>query len=431
MFEVLILLGLFILNGIFAMSELAVVSSRVVRLQHLANQGNTRAATALDLANNPNHFLSTVQVGITLIAILTGAFSGATLADRLAPQLEKISFLKSYSEPLAFTIIVVVTTYFSLVIGELVPKRLAMQYPEAVSMLVAGTMKRLAQITAPIVMLLSFSTDTILRLLPFKTKPHLHATEEDIKAMIQHGTHAGIFHQIEQEIVSKVFQLDDIRVDSVMTPYTELVWLDIHDSLSENLQKIADGGYKKFPVCDEKLDNVLGILYSDDLLPHLITKAELDLKTLLHAPLYVPASTPVSQVVQRFRKLGKNCALVMGEFSNIEGIMTLSDILEQLVGDVVPETPQAVQRQDGSWLLDGLLPLHELKEILEIDKLPNEDGDDFQTLGGFVMAYLDRVPRESDAFDWDGLHFEVVDMDGNRVDKVLYTHKPQTADTTS
>lgn len=426
MFELLILAGLFVLNGILAMSELAVVSARTTRLQHMAAQGNSRAATALELASDPNRFLSTVQVGISLIAILTGAFSGATLSDQLATQLDKVPVLKRYDEPLAFGIVVVVITYFSLVIGELVPKRLAMQYPEAISILFAGVMRRLSQITAPIVMVLSLSTELILSVLPFKMKTQVYATEEDIKAMIRHGTHAGLFEPIEHEMVSNIFRLDDIRVDSVMTPYTELVWLNVHDPLAENLQKVAESGFKKYPVCDGKLDDVLGLLYSDALLPHLIGKREVDVKGLLSPPLFVPESTLISQVVQRFRQSGKNCALVMGEFGNVQGIMTLSDVLEQIVGDVVPETPQATQREDGSWLLDGLLPLHELKAILDIDELPHEASDDFQTLGGFVMAYLDRVPRESDAFDWDGGRFEVVDMDGHRIDKVLYSPKPST-----
>lgn len=425
MIELLILAGLFVLNGILAMSELAIVSARTSRLQSLADGGSSRAKTALELANDPNRFLSTVQVGISLIGILIGVFSGAALATELAALIDNVTWLENHSNTLAFGILVITTTYFSLVIGELVPKRLAMHNPERISIIVAGTMQRLSTITAPIVKILSISTEAILHLLPIDDKRSNHATEEDIQAMIQHGTHVGIFQKIEQEMVSNVFRLDDIRVDSVMTPYTEMVWLDINDPLSENLQKIADSGFKKYPVCDGKLDEVMGILYSDQLMPHLISNRDVDLKNLIHPALFVPESSPISFVVQRFRKLGKNCALIMGEFGNVEGIMTLSDILEQIVGDLVPETPQAIQRKDGSWLLDGLLPLHELKLVLDVDELPNEDEDDYQTLGGFVMAYLDRVPTEGDEFQWNGLHFEVIDMDGNRVDKVLYS--PQKA----
>lgn len=422
-FEILLLLLLIIANGVFSMSEMALISSRKVRLQQMVNQGNAKARAALELADAPNRFLSTVQVGITLIGILTGAFGGATIADKLAVHLRLIPGLASYSKALSFGIVVLLITYLSLIFGELVPKRLALNSPERIATNVALPMRMVAAIASPVVHLLSASTDLVLRILGIGPSTEPQVTEEEIKVLIEQGTEAGTFEEAEQDMVERVFRLGDLPVNALMTPRPDIVWLDLEDSAAENHQKMMDSAHSRFPVCQGGLDNVLGIMPVTDLLARSLSGQPLDLTVSLRQPIFVPESTRGLKVLELFKQTSTHMAVVVDEYGVIQGLVTLNDIMVEIVGDVPSadelEDPQAVQREDGSWLLDGMLPVDEFFEIFEIKDLPFENQGNYQTLGGFVITHLGRIPAAADHFDWEGMRFEVMDMDGNRVDKVL------------
>lgn len=416
---ILIIILLTVANGIFAMSEAAVISARKAKLQQQANMGDARARAALALAQNPNRFLSTVQVGITLIGILAGAFGEATLADDLETLLERVPWLAPYSRAISLIIMVVVLTYLSLIIGELVPKRLALRNPEYIAGLVAAPMNFLSAVVNPAVYVLSVSTEAILRLLGVKPSTEPPITEEEIRVLIQQGTQAGVFEVAEQDMVEAVFRLNDQRAFDLMTPRPEIVWLDLDDSPQEIVAKITESGYSRFPVCRGSLDNVLGVVRAKDLLARSVAGEPLDLKNAMRSPIFVPESVLAFQVLELFRGSQPHLALVIDEYGGTQGLVTLHDILEAIVGEVEVSEPQAVQRQDGSWLLDGALAVEEFKEIFDLGTLPEEEHDYYQTLGGFVMMLLGRVPTAGDHFHWAGLRFEVMDMDGKRVDKVL------------
>jgi len=423
--EIFFLLLLLVVNGLFSMSEMAVVSARKVRLQQLANQGNAKARTALDLADSPNQFLSTVQIGITLISTLAGAFGGATLAEKLANQLKQlpIPFLVANSDAIALFLVVLMITYLSLVIGELVPKRLALNNPEQIAAGVASPMRLLAKLASPAVHLLSYSTDLVLRLLSIGPSTDPEVTEEEIKILIEQGTEAGMFEEAEQEMLNRVFRLGDRRVSAMMTPRPDIVWLDLEDSSETNRQVIMDSAHSQFPVCQGDLDNVLGIIKVNDLLTRCLASQPLDLTAALQRPLYVPESTPGLKVLELFKQSGTHIAIVVDEYGVIQGLVTLNDILEEIVGDIPSldqgDEPQAVQREDGSWLLDGMLSVEEFFELLELEELPKEQRGNYHTMGGFIVTQLGRIPTAAEHFDWQGMRFEVMDMDGNRVDKVL------------
>lgn len=401
------------------MSEAAVISARKAKLQQQVNMGNARARAALALANNPNRFLSTVQVGITLIGILAGAFGEATLADDLETWLERVPWLAPYSRAISLVIMVVVLTYLSLIIGELVPKRLALRNPESIAGLVAAPMNFLSAVVNPAVYVLSVSTEAILRLLGVKPSTEPPITEEEIRVLIQQGTQAGVFEVAEQDMVEAVFRLNDQRAFDLMTPRPEIIWLDLNASPQEIVAKVTESGYSRFPVCHGSLDNVLGVVRAKDLLTRSLAGEPPDLRAVMRSPIFVPESALAFQVLELFRGSQPHLALVIDEYGGTQGLITLHDILEAIVGEVEGTEPQAVQRQDGSWLLDGALAVEEFKEIFDLGPLPEEEHDYYQTLGGFVMMLLGRVPTAGDHFQWAGLHFEVMDMDGKRVDKVL------------
>ncbi|MBD2562033.1 MULTISPECIES: hemolysin family protein [Nostoc] len=426
-FEILIILVLIIANGVFSMSEMAIVSARKVRLQQLANQGDVKARAALKLAESPNHFLSTVQVGISLIGILTGAFGGATIANRLAVYVKLVPFLAPYSEPLSFGIVVLLITYLSLIVGELVPKRLALNNPERIASIVAIPMRALSAIASPMVYLLSASTDLILRLLGITASTEPQVTEEEIKILIEQGTEAGTFEEAEQDMVERVFRLGDRPVSYLMTPRPDIVWLDLDDSPEENRQKMVDSAYSRYPVCQGGLDNVLGVIPVTDLLARSFRGEPLDLTVGLRQPVFVPESTRGLKVLELFKQTITHMALVVDEYGVIQGLVTLNDIMSEIVGDV-PSTdgqdqPQAVQREDGSWLLDGMLPVEEFLELFGMEEWESEERGSYQTLGGFVITHLGRIPAAADHFEWQSMRIEVMDMDGNRVDKVLVVPK--------
>ncbi|ACC83801.1 hemolysin family protein [Nostoc punctiforme] len=433
-FEILIILVLIIANGVFSMSEMAIVSARKVRLQQLANQGDAKARAALKLAESPNHFLSTVQVGISLIGILTGAFGGATIANRLAVYVKLVPLLAPYSEPISFGIVVLIITYLSLIVGELVPKRLALNNPERIASIVAIPMQALAAIASPVVYLLSTSTDLILRMLGITASTEPQVTEEEIKILIEQGTEAGTFEEAEQDMVERVFRLGDRPVSYLMTPRPDIVWLDLEDTAEENRQKMVDSAYSRYPVCQAGLDNVLGVIPVTDLLARSFRGEPLDLTVGLRQPVFVPESTRGLKVLELFKQTITHMALVVDEYGVIQGLVTLNDIMSEIVGDV-PSTdgqdqPQAVQREDGSWLLDGMLPVEEFLELFGMEEWESEERGSYQTLGGFVITHLGRIPAAADHFEWQSMRIEVMDMDGNRVDKVLVVPKAtKSADT--
>ena len=425
MLEGLVVVLLIFVNGIFALSEIAVVSARKTRLQQWADEGNASARAALELANNPNQFLATIQIGITLVGILAGAFGGATIATELAVILSDITWLAPYGHPLSLTLVVLVITYLSLIVGELVPKRLALNNPERMAMAIAAPMQGLSRVAYPAVHLLGLSTEFLLRALGMKPSAEPPVTEEEIRALIEQGTQAGMFEEAEQEMVERVFRLGDRRVSAVMTPRTEIVWLDREASALEIRRTITESAHSRFLVADGSLDNVLGVVHAKDLLAHILGEQVVNLEATLQQPLYVPESMRALKVLELFKQSGTHIALVIDEYGGIQGLVTPSDILEAIVGDL-PEAgeqvePLAVQRPDGSWLLDGMLPVDEFKDLFDLGELPGEDQGIYQTLAGFVIMQLGRIPAATDYFVWEGLKIEVVDMDGNRVDKVLVT----------
>ncbi|MBF2064747.1 MAG: HlyC/CorC family transporter [Calothrix sp. C42_A2020_038] len=425
--EILIIFLLVLANGIFVMSELAIVSARKVRLQQLAERGDTKARVALNLASSPNQFLGTVQIGITLLTILTGAYAEDAIAKRILPFLNPIVLSPAYKQEFAKVLGIVIITYITLVLGELVPKRLALNHPELIASITAIPMQMLSRITTPIVYLLSGSTDSVLRLLGIQPSREPQVTEEEIRVLIEQGTEEGTFEEAEQDMVERVFRLGDRPVSALMTPRPDIVWLDLEDSVEENRQKIIDSGYSRYPVCQGGLDNVLGVLPVTDLLARSFTGQAMDLTVGLRQPVFVPESTRGLKVLEMFKQTVMHMALVVDEYGVIQGLVTLNDILIEIVGDVPSvdgeEDPQIIQREDGSWLLDGMLAVDEFMELFDIEELRSQDRGSYQTLGGFVITHLGRIPSAADHFEWQNMRFEVMDMDGNRVDKVLVVPK--------
>jgi len=414
---------LLLLNGVLAMAETALLSVKKTRLQNQLNKGDVRAGIVLKLTENPNQFLSVIQIGITSIDLLIGALTAATLGVWINMELEKFPALAKYSELISILIGVLPVTYLSLVLGELVPKRLALRDPEGVSSLVAGPMLFFSKIFSPFVKLLSFSTEWILKMMGVEANSEPPVTEEEIHLLIDQGTQAGVFEESEQDMVEGIFSLGDSRVYSLMTPRTDLVWLDVTDSIEEIRQKIAECPYSRFPVRQDSLETILGIVKSRDLLVESLSGKMIDLKALLKPAFFIPETMFASRALELFKEKNTELLLVVDEFGGLQGLLTINDILEEIVGAMEFEEPQATQRQDGSWLLDGMLEVDEFKELFEFTALPHED--EYETLSGFVMTSLGRVPQAADNFEWNGFRFEVMDMDGRRVDKVLVTTLPK------
>ena len=421
--EALIIILLLAANGVFAMAEMAIVSARKARLQQRASKGDVRAKQALEQANNPNELLSTVQIGITLIGILAGAFGGATIAEEIAALFDRVSWLKPYSEAVAVGLVVLVITYLSLIFGELAPKRLALYNPEAIAMRLARPMKLLAKITRPLNRLLNFSTDRVVRLTGARPSSEPAVTEEEIKVLIEQGTLIGVFEQEEQEMIKGVLRLGDQTLGGLMTPRRQVVWLDLAESPEEMREKILGSQYGHFPVIDGDEEDILGIVQAKDLLAQLMCGQPMDIKAVMQPPLFVPEGTQVLDFLALFKEQASDMAIVIDEYGSAEGIVTQNDILEMIVGgipsDEISNEPEIVQREDGSWLVDGMLNIILLKELLGADELPGEKQVHFQTLGGFVLAQLGVIPTVGITFQWEQYHFEVLDMDGNRIDKVL------------
>ncbi|HUG34357.1 MAG TPA: hemolysin family protein [Anaerolineales bacterium] len=425
--EIIGILLLIALNGVLAMSEAAMVASRKARLQQQADEGDKSARTALHLLEDPNVFLSTVQIGITLVGVLAGAVGGVTLSDALGLWLARFPILAPYSETMAIAIVVVTITALSLWLGELVPKRLALHSPERIARAVARPLFFISKAFSPLVKLLGVSTNLVLKLLGVKPSLDPPITEEELQVLIDQGTRAGIFEEAEHDMVEGVFSLGDQRVYSLMTPRTDVVYLDINDSFEDIRQKIAECEFSRFPVRQGTLDMILGIVKARDLLVRSLSGGEIRLKDMLKPAFFIPETMFASRALEIFKEKGTELLLVIDEFGGLQGLLTINDVLEEIVGQIELEEPQATQRQDGSWLLDGMLEVDDFKEIFKLPLLPHEN--EYETLSGFVMMSLGRVPQSTDHFEWHGLRFEVIDMDGRRVDKVLVTtlpHRPVT-----
>jgi putative hemolysin len=422
-FEILLLFLLILVNGALSLAEMAVVSARKARLQQRAEEGSSGARYALELAENPSRFLSTVQIGITLIGILAGAMGGVTLSKTLSPLIARTVFLAPYAEAISVTLIVVLTTYFSLVLGELVPKRLALTNPERVATAIAPLMRLLLKITSPFARVLSFSGDVALRILRVSPSTEPPVTEEEVTQMIEQGTQVGVFEPSEQQMVERVFRLDDRVVGALMTPRPHVDWLNVNDPPEEIVKTIASSEFSVFPVAQDDLDNILGLALAKDLLSQSLACQPLDLRAVLQPALFVPENISALELLERFRETHAELALVVDEYGSFQGVVTMDDVLEAIVGDIPTAAeaaqPEAVQREDGSWLMDGSLSIDEFMQILQVESMPDGEEGHYQTLGGFVMAFLGRMPTAGDYFEWGGLRLEVMDMDSLRVDKVL------------
>ena len=413
---------LIIVNGFFAMAEIALVASRKARLQPLAEAGNPGAQAALELKADPSRLLSTVQIGVTVIAILTGTFGEATLGEALERQLESYEgFAARYAHVLSMAVVVIAISYFSLILGELVPKRIALAHTERIAAALARIMRAMARVGAPIEWLLSASTNLVLRLLPIRNPRTAPVTDEEISFMLREGVATGHIPEAETAIVEMALRLGDRRASAVMTPRTQVESLDLDDPEEENRRKIRDSAYSRFPVVQGGSQQVLGIVQAKDLLIAALAGRPFDLRAATRPPLYLPNTVTALRVLEAFKTSGEPMALVVDEYGDLEGLVTQSDILEALVGDIpgsADADQRVVRREDGTCLIDGMVGLDELRQVLGISHLPGEDAD-FHTLGGYVMARLNRVPMVADRVTAAGYRFEVVKMDGRRVDRVL------------
>lgn len=426
--DIVLLLFLILLNGVLAMSEIAVVSSRKARLQKLADDDSPGAQSALALSNEPSTFLSTVQVGITTVGILSGAIGETALADPLTAWLASFTLLEPYARGVALTVVVVGLTYFSVVIGELVPKQLGLRAPEKIASLIAPPMNVLARVALPLVWLLSASSGLLLRMMGAARKAESSVTDEEIKVMMEQGAESGVFHQSEQAIVSNVLRLDEQRIGAIMTHRTDIYVLDLDEPEAEIRNRIAESPYTRVVVCRDGLDHIVGILRTADLLKDALSGRPLAVEQSLRPPLYIPEGVTTTHLLENFRKARQQCALIVDEYGELQGLVTLTDVLTSIVGELptsdIHEELDIVVREDGSWLIDGSVTIERMKAVLDInDELPGEEENAFNTLGGFVMYILGHIPRVADNFESAAYRFEVMDMDKNRVDKVLVARK--------
>jgi putative hemolysin len=425
--EIVIILLLVLANSIFAMSEIAVVAARKIRLQQRAEEGDHRARAALELANSPAQFLSTVQFGITLVGILAGAYGGARLSAPLAVVIRDVPLLAPYADAIGLGIVVAGITVLSLILGELVPKNVGLQYPESIASWVARPMMLLSRVGGPVVRVLTGATTLVMRVFGIKGSAEGGLTEDEIRAVISEGAETGVLEPEEESIVQRVFQLGDQRVAAIMTPRVDIEWVDVDISPEDLRVFLASHAHTQFVVCQEDLDNVLGTVRSADLLPAVLRGGAVNLRALVREALFVPDSMRAFQLLEAFRSSHKHVALVMDEFGAVEGLVTVTDLLEGLVGALPGNAIEArgsfVQRGDGSWLVEGSASMEEVTGKFDLT-VPEEEVGAYHTLAGFVMARLGHVPRTADAFEWEHLRFEVVDMDGRRVDKVMISRVP-------
>lgn len=421
--EIIIILLLIILNGIFAMAEIAIVSARKSKLRQLANEGSKNAQAALELAESPSRFLSTVQIGITFVGIFAGAFGGETIARSLSYELKNIPVLASYANGISILLVVAFITYLSLIIGELVPKRVALSSPETIARFMAYPMNLLSAIASPLVSLLTISTEWVFRLLQIKPSSEPFVSDEEIKMLMGEGARIGIFNLAEKDIVERTLKLSDKKINSLMTQKRAIVWLELDSPFKTLRNKIAKHPHAHFPVCRDNLDRVVGVVRSEDILTNFLLEEKIELQKFIHKPLFVPESMDALKVLELFRKTGIHMALVVDEYGSIQGLLSLTDILEAIVGDIPSinelEDREIIKREDGTYLVDGLVPIDEFKEYFHIKKLPDERSGVFHTIGGFIMHKLGHIPASGDKLEWGDYKFEIMDMDGNRIDKIL------------
>ena len=421
--EIGVILLLLVANGVFAMTEIAIVAARKARLRQLATAGNSRAKIALELAESPNRFLSTVQIGITLVGILAGAFGGATIAEEIAKALKDVPVVGPYSNAIGLGVVVLAITYFSLVMGELVPKRIGLGNPEGISMLVAKPMQALSVFAGPVVKFLGVSTDALLRLLAIKPQKEATVTEDEVKVLMQEGLRAGAFQKVESDIVESVLDLDQLTVRDIMTPRPKVIWLNRDDPHETVWHKIVVSGHSFFPVYEGNRDHVVGVVSVKAIYANLAAGVGVKLKDLMVPPLLVPATQNVLQLVETFKKSGKHLALVADEFGGIVGLVTLNDVMEAIVGDFPSQDerakPTVAPRPDGSWLIDAMIEIERVEQALPGFEIEDSASKDYQTLAGYVVKRLGHLPREGETFEEQGYIFEVLDMDRHRVDKVL------------
>jgi putative hemolysin len=422
-----LLLFLIALNALFALSEMAIIASRGARLQHLEEEGRPGAAAAAALHREPSRFLSTIQIGITAVGVLAGAVGEEALAEPLAARFGGWPLLAPHAAGIAFAITIVIITYLSVVLGELVPKRLALLGPERVAVVIAAPMRWLQKLAAPFVWLLAKSSDAVLMLVPKRVEREPPVTDEEITVLMEQGAAAGVFHESEQTFVSNVLRLDERRVTSIMTPRQQLFAVDLADDPDSVRAQVAASPHTRIVVCRGGTDNVLGIVEATDLLADLLAGRPLDLAARVREPLRVPETATTTSLIETFRKEGRQIALVMDEYGEVQGLVTDSDFLGAIVGEMgeagSPAVPGIRRREDGSWLVEGGLPIEDLQDVLALGPLPGQEEHQYTTVAGFVLHQLGRIPQAADHFTWEDLRFEVVDMDGRRVDKVLVTRK--------
>lgn len=429
--ELILLAVLILLNAGFAMSEIAVVSSRKARLQRLVDDGMPGAGAAMSLHESPSTFLSTIQVGITSIGILSGAIGEAVLADPLAEWIGQSTALAPYAKALALGVVVVGITYLSVVVGELVPKRLALLRPEVIAAFISRPMDWLARIARPLVWLLSASSDALLRLVRAQRGDEPPVTDEEIDVLMQQGADAGVFHRSEQAIVANVLRLDEQRIGAIMTPRADIHTIDLDEPEASVREQLAACQHHRVVVVRGGFERVLGVLHVTDLLLPAFDGRPLEIERVIRPPLYVPESVTTTKLMELFRKARAQFALIVDEYGEVQGLVTLTDVMASIVGDVPAEgvavEQDAVQREDGSWLIDGAAGIERFRSLLDLDPLPGEDEGDFNTLAGFALHMLGRIPAVGERFDAAGLRFEIVDMDRTRIDKLLVARLPQAA----
>lgn len=431
-FEIAVVFVLLLANGVFAMAEIAVVSSRKGRLRHLADQGNVSARIALELAESPNRFLSTVQIGITLVGIVAGAFGGARLAAKLAGPLMGLGMPEKYADDLAMFLVIAAITYFSLVMGELMPKRIGLSNPERIAMLVARPMNWLSKVAGPVVHFLGASTEGVLRLLGFKPEKEVAVSEDEVRVMMQEGLRAGSFNRVESEIVHSALELDRLQVREIMTPKPKVIWLNLREAHDLLWHKIVVSNHTHFPVYEHDRDHVVGIVSLKSIYAHLAAGLPVVLKDIMTPPLVVPETQMVLQLVETFKQTGRHIAIVTDEFGGTVGLVTLNDVMEAVVGEFPSQgeraKPSALKRDDGSWLADAMMDLEAVERTLPGFKFGVGALSEFQTLAGFLVKQFGRVPKEGETLETQGYVFEILDMDRHRVDKVLILPaKPKTA----
>jgi putative hemolysin len=423
LFELSVIFVLLLANGVFSMAEIAIVSARKAKLRSLADGGDASARLALELAESPNTFLATVQIGITLVGVVAAAFSGASLAAPLADALREFSWLAPYADKAAFVLVVLVLTYFTLVIGELVPKRVGLGNPEGVARVLAGPMHRLSRLGAPLVSLLGASTDALLKIFRVKPAPEVKVTEDEVRLLVKEGMRAGVFHPQEPAMIESVMGFDRLPVRELMTPRSKIIWINVTDSHDTVWHRIVVSAHSTFPVYEGRRDNVLGLVTVKSIYANLAANVPVNVRDLLTPALVVPESLSATALLEKFKATGKHVALATDEFGGIAGIVSLHDVMEAIVGDLPSPSdrlkPKAVRRADGSWLVDGMLETAEFERAVVDFPLHTDPERDYQTFAGFVVKHLGHVPAEGESFDHHGYRVEVIDLDGHRVDKVV------------